>query len=186
METSVQNENVEIEQPSVDEYSRRVVTVDLLYLDNQTCERCMGTEDALKNALESVAPILDSFDTTLRVRDIHVTDIDAAEATGLAVSPTIRIDGRDVQPDYVENTCESCGELCECNGDVDCRLWKYRGKEHTTAPVDLLTESLVRAIVSGGERAAPTSSEQPYHVSENLKQFFSGGDESGQDCGCGC
>ncbi|MFC7026461.1 DUF2703 domain-containing protein [Halomicroarcula sp. GCM10025710] len=150
MDNPTDARTVSVIQPPAEGYTRRTVTVDFLYLDNESCERCMGTEDALQAALERIESIFESLNVGITVRDIHVSTLDAAEATQLAVSPTIRINGRDIQPDYIENTCDSCGDLCACEGDVDCRLWRYRGKEHSTAPIGLIVESLVQAITSNG------------------------------------
>lgn len=179
----VDSDAVSVVQPPTDEYTQRTITVDFLYLDNEVCNRCAGTEAALEEAIERVEPTLESLDVGVTVRDIHVDTLEAAESTQLAVSPTIRIDGRDIQPDYVENTCESCGDLCACAGEVDCRLWRYRGEEHTTAPVGLIVEALVRAVAPDhrGSREG-----QAYRLSSNVRDFFedSKDDETGCDCGC--
>lgn len=175
---------VSIIQPPAEEYTRRTVTVDFLYLDNESCERCMGTEDALEAALERIEPILEALDVGITVRDIHVSTLEAAEATQLAVSPTIRIDGRDIQPDYIENTCESCGDLCECDGDVDCRLWQYRGEEHSTAPIGLLVESLVQAIAPNGIQHSESRESQAYQLSSNVRNFFRVEETEESACGC--
>lgn len=177
---------VSVIQPPAEEYTRRTVTVDFLYLDNESCERCMGTEDALQAALELIEPILESLDVGITVRNIHVSTLDAADATQLAVSPTIRINGRDIQPDYIENTCESCGDLCACEGDVDCRLWRYHGKEHSTAPVGLIVESLVQAITPNGTELSGSHRNRAYQLSSNVRDFFEGSGSDESYCGCGC
>ncbi|SIS13824.1 DUF2703 domain-containing protein [Natronorubrum thiooxidans] len=177
---------VSIVQPPAEEYTQRTVTVDFLYLDNESCDRCMGTEDALETALERVAPILDALDVAITVRDIHVSTLEAAKTTQLAVSPTIRIDGQDIQPDYLENTCESCGEFCACEGDVDCRLWRYRGDEYTTAPVELLVESLVQAVTPKQMQFDGARETQAYQLSSNVKNFFTDTEDDTSECGCDC
>lgn len=186
MNDPTDSKTLSIVQPSAEEYTRRTVTVDFLYLDNESCDRCMGTEDALETALERVEPILDALDVAITVRDIHVLTLDAAEATQLAVSPTIRINGRDIQPDYLENTCESCGDLCACEGDVDCRLWRYRGAEYTTAPVELLVEALVRAVTPNQTRVDTAHETQAYQLSSNVKGFFADTEADVSEGGCDC
>jgi len=163
---------VSIVQPPAEEYTRRTVIVDFLYLDNESCDRCIGTEDALETTLKRVEPILDALDVTITVRDIHVSTLEAAEATQLAVSPTMRINGRDIQPDYLENTCESSGYLCACEGDVDCRLWRYRGEEYTTAPIELLVEELLQAIVPNQTQFDGSRETKAYQISSNVQDFF--------------
>ena len=176
---------VTVRQPSVETYTRRTVTVDFLYLDDESCDRCVGTEEALETALDRVEPILRSLDTGLTVRDIHAETLEDAEATRLAVSPTIRIDGRDIQPDFRQNTCVACGDLCTCEGDVDCRIWHYRGDEYTAAPVDLIVEALLRAIVP--DRTLLDDTDRAYQLSTNVRGFFGETDEGdGSDSACGC
>ncbi|WP_394295165.1 DUF2703 domain-containing protein [Haloarcula marismortui] len=104
----------------------------------------------------------------------------------MAVSPTIRINGRDIQPDYIENTCESCGDLCACDGDVDCRLWRYRGKEHTTAPVGQLVEALVQAVVPSQRHSEEPRETHAYQLSSNVRGFLEGSGDEKTDDGCDC
>jgi hypothetical protein len=186
MDTPTDSEAISIIEPAAEEYTRQTVTIDFLYLDNESCDRCMGTEDALEAALERIEPVLNALDVGITVRDIHVSTLEAAEATQLAVSPTIRVNGRDIQPNYIENTCEPCGDLCECEGDVDCRLWQYRGDEYPTAPVGLLVESLVQAIAPNWMQSGESRESQADQLSPNLRDFFEGSDSDESDCGCGC
>ncbi|WP_394295166.1 DUF2703 domain-containing protein [Haloarcula marismortui] len=46
-----------------------VLHFDFLYLDTESCERCMGTEAALETALKLVAPALDGLDVSIIVRE---------------------------------------------------------------------------------------------------------------------
>ena len=186
MNALTDSDTVSIVQPPAEEYSRRTVTVDFLYLDNESCDRCKGTETALEKALKRVEPILDSLDVGVTVRDIHVSTLETAEATQLAVSPTIRIDGQDIQPGYIENTCEACGDLCGCEGDVDCRLWRYRGEEYPTAPVELLVEALVQAVVPDQTQLDDSRTRQAYQISSNVQNFFTGTEDETSGCGCDC
>jgi len=186
MDTPTDSAAVSIVDSPAESYTRRTVTVDFLYLDTESCDRCIGTEAALETALERVAPILDVLDLEVVVRDLHVSTLAAAEATQLAVSPTIRINGQDIQPDYLENTCDSCGDLCACSDDVDCRLWRYRGEEHTTAPVGLLVEALTAAIVSPQSAGVEISVSQSDGVSANVQAFFEDPETDDTSCGCEC
>lgn len=186
MNDPTDSDTISIVQPPAEEYTRRPVTVDFLYLDNESCDRCMRTEDALATGLERVEPILDVLDVGITVKNIHVSTLEAAEATQLAVSPTIRIDGQDIQPAYLENSCESCGDLCACEGDVDCRLWRYRGDEYTTAPVELLVEALVQAVAPNQTQFDGSRETQAYQISSNVQEFFTGTEDDESECGCDC
>jgi hypothetical protein len=50
-------------------------------------------------------------------------------------------------------------------------VWRYQGREHTEAPVGLITEALLREI-AGGPAAADSA--PGYQVPENLRRFFAG------------
>lgn len=177
---------ISIVQPPAETYSRRTVTVDFLYLDNESCDRCRGTETALEVALERIEPILGALDVGITVRDIHVSTLEVAEATQLAVSPTIRIDGRDIQPDYMQDICEACGDRCGCEGEVDCRLWRYRGEEHTTAPVELLVEALLQAVVPDRTQPGDSPARRAYQISSNIRDGFTDTEDETAECRCGC
>lgn len=175
--------NVTVESVSPAEYATRTVTVDFLYLDREECTRCRDTDDVLADAIDQVAGLLSQLSVEVDVRTVHVESEVAARQVGLAVSPTVRVNGRDVQPDYAVSTCESCGDLCDCGEDVDCRLWHYRGQDHETPPVELFVEALLRGAVVGGQKptAEPTRDEP---LPANLQRFFGSDRDENQSDGC--
>lgn len=141
-------DGVAVKRTTPEEYVRDVITVDYLYLDGDRCERCVETGGALREALELVAPVVDELAVEIEVRDVEVPEESAIRETGLAISPTIRIDGADIQPDYVASQCESGGDGCR-HGDgtlIDCREWRYDGRTSTSVPVPLVVNALLRAL----------------------------------------
>lgn len=169
-------DNIHVEEQPAGEYPTTTIAVDFLYLDREVCERCSGTEEALHTALEQVADVLSTIDIDVSLRKIHVETEADARLTKLEVSPTIRIDGRDIQPAYIETACESSGDLCTTDDGsetyIDCREWQYRGETYTTLPVPLLVEELLRAAVMNGEAGLGTEEYTRYRVPENLQAFF--------------
>lgn len=165
------------------DYGTRTVTVDFLFLDRVDCDRCRETEGSLETAIERVRPLFDEIDATIDYRRIHVDSIDAARRTELDVSPTIRIDGRDVQPEFAASSCESCTDIGDGETVVDCRDWVYRGEAYEVAPVPLLIEALLRGAVDTSSTAETSRSH--FRLSEEMRSFFEGEPEDG-DCGCGC
>lgn len=170
--------NVTVEEASPASYATRTLTVDFLFLDREDCERCSGAEESLRDAIEAVADLLARLGVEIVVRNVHVEDEAAARRTRLEISPTIRIDGRDVQPEYAESACESCGDLCGCGGrcadgdGVSCRVWLYRGEEYTTPPVELIVEALLRGALSARPPANPPQETTDYRLSDDLGRFF--------------
>lgn len=177
--------NVTVDETSPSSYATRTLTVDFLFLDREDCERCSGTDDALRDAIEAVAALLARLDVEIVVRTVHVETETAARRSRLEISPTIRIDGRDIQPDYLESACESCGDLCSCNGlceggaGIGCRVWRYRGEEYTTPPVELIIEALLRGAVSERPPAYRSPETRNYRLSDDLQAFF--GNAPGSD-----
>jgi len=150
----------------------QTVEVDFLYLDLTTCSRCRGSEATLDAALEITRPALEAVGASVEVRKTLVETEEQARALGFASSPTIRVNGRDIAGELIESSCSECGELCGCEGEVDCRVWDYRGERHTEAPTGLIVEAILAEV---GPSGTTRSEEAPFvDVSENLKDFFAG------------
>ncbi len=117
------------------------------------------------------------------MRKIHVQSEEQALALGFISSPTIRINGRDIQLEVRESLCESCGDLC--GDDVDCRVWVYHGKEYSVPPKGLIIEAILREVYKEpGENAPETT--RPAELPENLKKFFAAQRKKVLSGGRGC
>lgn len=159
--------------------SPRKMTVDLLYIDRDVCTRCQGADTVLDEALADAVPVLRAMGIEVEVRRTLVETEDMAIEHRLESSPTIRINGQDIQPEVEETTCESCGTLV-ASGAVDCRVWTWQGQQFASPPKGLIVEALMKAAV-----APPTSAEDtPYSVPENLRLFFQNKSTDGTGCGC--
>lgn len=147
----------------------RRVDIEFLYLDTSVCTRCQGTEAALEEAVDEVARVLKAAGIALTVRKIQVQSEEQARELGFVSSPTIRVNGRDIQPEAKETLCESCGDLC--GEDVDCRVWVYQGKEYTSPPKALIIDAILREVYGGApaNRPAPPKAGA---VPDNLKKLF--------------
>lgn len=99
--------------------ARKQLDIEFLYLDLSICTRCQGTEAVLQEAIAEVAGVLEATGTAVTVNNIHVQSEEQAQALGFQTSPTIRLNGQDIQLDYQESHCGSCGSLC--GDDVACR-----------------------------------------------------------------
>ncbi len=146
----------------------RTLSIELLALDLNTCSRCTGTDRHLTEAIESVAGLLRETGTQINVSKHVVTTADEAERLRFTSSPTIRIDGRDIALQFKESSCRDCGDLCGCDGGVDCRVWIWQGREYLEAPKGLIVDALLKAYVAGPTPGEP----QPYTMPANLRSFF--------------
>ena len=87
-----------------------------------------------------------------------------------ASSPTVRINGRDIQLDSRESVCGDCGKLCK-DASVTCREWRYQGKWFTSPPKGLFVEAMLSAMAHDAARDAPRAAGHS-RCPENLKRFF--------------
>jgi hypothetical protein len=150
----------------------QTIEVDFLYLDLTTCSRCRASNATLDAAVEIVRPVLDSVATSIAVRTTLVESEEQARALGFVSSPTIKVNGRDIAGELIESSCPECGELCGCDGAVNCRVWDYRGERHTEAPTGLIVEAI---FAEAGASGTARNEETPFmDVPENLKRFFAG------------
>lgn len=140
--------------------------IEFMYIDLTVCERCLGTDANLEEAVADVATVLNAAGYEIEVRKILVESEEQARELGFVSSPTIRINGRDIQLDVQENLCESCGDVC--GEDVDCRVWVWQGQEYTTPPKAMIVDAILKYMY-GGQQAPDSAKEVP----DNLKKFFS-------------
>lgn len=148
----------------------RKLTIELLALDLETCGRCTGTDASLDSAIANVADMLREADVEVEVRKTVVSSAAQAEQLRFESSPTIRIDGRDIALELRESNCGDCGDICGCEGQVDCRVWIWQGKEYVEAPKALIVDAILRAY---GQTSTPVPKPGArFRLPENLRKFF--------------
>ena len=117
-----------------------------------------------------LAPLLDTLGMELSVRKTHVRSEEQARELGFMTSPTIRVNGRDIQPEAKESACDSCGSLCGCGEDFDCRIWTYDGEDHTSPPTAMVVDAVLGELYRDEGEAGV--GEESRDVPDNLKRFF--------------
>lgn len=159
--------------------NKKSVVIDFLYLDLSTCTWCQGTEQSLEDALSEVSNVLKASEIEVILNKINVINEELAIKHKFVSSPTIRVNGHDIQMDIKEKKCESCGDLC---GDsVDCRVWEFNGEEYTVPPKALIIEGILKSVF-GGE--CKTNENNEYKLPDNLQRFYSGIKEKTKDESC--
>ena len=155
----------------------RVVELEFLYLDLDTCTRCVGTNENLETAVQSVADVLAFTKTELSINKILIENEEQAREHRFVTSPTIRVNGRDIALEFRESQCDSCTNLCGCEEGTNCREWVYEGAVYTEAPVGMIVEAILGEIFAGVSTATAVSTTNT--VPDNLKNFFAG--KAGQE-----
>lgn len=147
---------------------RKKITIDFLFLDLSVCTRCQGAESNLDEALKDVSNVLEATGTDVAINKVNVNTEELATKYKFLTSPTIRVNGRDIQMEYKESLCESCGDLC--GDEVDCRVWIYQGNEHTEPPKAMIIEGILKAVYS--RDIGEAIKEPEYVMPENLVHFY--------------
>lgn len=162
--------------------TRKVLNVDLLVINLDSCKRCVPTGDQLETAVQLLKPVADALGITLRHHEIVVQTPAEAKVNALLSSPTIRLNGRDIAQDIHESVCESCGDLTNNNTSVDCREWHHRGKVFPYAPLPLLMEAIMSALLNIDEM--PLVVPAPLEgLPENLQRYFDNKKVGSSCCG---
>jgi hypothetical protein len=156
----------------------KIMNIDLIVIDLSTCKRCVPTGDQLREAVRLLIPVGEALGIELRHRELVVQTPEEARQHALLSSPTIRINGHDIAQDIRESHCESCGDLTENNTVVDCREWHYRGKVYSAAPIALLVESIMQAMLKIDE-VPPLAPAALFDLPENLKRYFANKKDGG-------
>lgn len=159
------------------EAQKIIMPVQFLYLDDQTCVPCSGTGQALEQAIDSVSELLDALGVELQVEKIHISNRDIAQAYEFLSSPTIRVNGIDIDPLRTEEDCPSCGDLAGGDASVSCRNWHWRGEVSTTAPVGKIVEAITAAALQMSDAAQSWPPKEDvdtlYEMPQNMINFFS-------------
>lgn len=160
-------------------YPVKKIIVEYLYLDLQTCERCIGTDSILDEVMLTLTPALKLAGFTVEYRKIQMNTAEIAKQYRFLSSPTIRVNGRDICQPVAENSCGCCSDIS--GGYVECRVFEYNGETFEVPPKEMLAEAILRTVF--GQAEAGCSGED-YELPENLRVFFDGKeDKSGCSCG---
>jgi hypothetical protein len=154
--------------------NRKTVEIEFLFLDLETCQRCKDTDASLEAALNTVKSMLASAGVTVLMRKTLVDTEQRAVELGFVSSPTIRVNGKDIALELRESRCDTCADACGCDGEIDCRVWVWQGREYTEAPEPMIVDAILSAVYGGHEQAAskPAAGGLGGTAPENLKRFY--------------
>jgi len=122
----------------------RLVVIDFLYVDDSDCKLHLETEKNLQNAIAGIFNVLELAGIEIVLNKINVNSKELAIKHKFIVSPTIRVNGRDIPMETREIFCDSREE--PSRDKLKCRVWMYKGQEYSIPPTALLTEGLLKSI----------------------------------------
>ena len=155
------------------------VKIEYLYLDLNTCDRCIGTDTVLEEVIEELTPALSLAGYNVAYDKVEIASSQLAEEHRFLSSPTIRVNGYDICDEVNESDCGCCGEIS--GTDVDCRVFEYEGEFHEVPPKAMLAEAILKKAFM--DEAASCCC---YVLPENLKTFFEGKQKKESCCCCSC
>lgn len=149
-------------------HANETLDIQLLYLDNESCSRCLQTEGNLDVAATIVRGVMELLGIELRIERVLVEDRQLAHEVQLRTSPTIRINGSDIGGELEQNACSDCSNLA--SQPICCRTWKWRGRTTNYAPIGLIVEEMLKALFAQGESASAVA--EGFQLPDNLERFF--------------
>lgn len=156
----------------------KTVSVEYLFLDLKTCDRCIGTDAELEEVLTALRPALVMAGYSVTYQKIEMSNARLAQEYRFLSSPTIRVNGRDIMETVTETVCGCCSEIS--GADVDCRSYEYKGQTYDVPPKEMLANAILTAVFGTDSGCSCES----YELPENLKHFYEGKDTH-NICGCG-
>lgn len=123
------------------------IKIELLYIMN--CSWCVKTKKLIRESLKELKIRAD-------VKEILIDSNEKARKYNFRGSPTIRINGKDVQEEVNKGKCLPCEEIaehikettefvkqeCSCG----CRVYFYKGKQYPYPPKEMIKETIMKFI----------------------------------------
>lgn len=159
------------------EKNKKEVKIDYLYLDLNTCDRCIGTDSVLEDVIVELTDAFKIAGYDISYNKVEISSEELAVEYKFLSSPTIRVNGIDICDDVKESDCGCCGEIS--GTQVDCRVFEYEGEMYEVPPKAMLAEAILKNAFAEGHIENCCC----YEIPENLKSFFKGKNEK-QNCCC--
>ena len=153
------------------------IKIEYLYLDLNTCDRCVGTDAVLEDVIDVLAPAFDIAGYSIVYNKIEIKTEKEAVENCFVSSPTIRVNGIDICDEVKESDCGCCGEIS--GTQVDCRIFEYEGQSYEVPPKAMLAESILKLAFTSSKASCCES----YALPENLKNFYEGKSKK-EVCSC--
>ena len=142
---------------------KKIVVIEYLHLDSNTCERCARAEKVLNSVVDELRHAFKIAGYSLECRKVLIKTVKMATAYRLHSCPTIRINGRDICTFVKENNCDCCGDIAE---DEAC----YSNGKICESP---LAEKIAEAIIQWAlVPQVPSFLLDEYVLPDGLKKFF--------------
>ena len=135
--------------------NEKVVVIEYLYMDLNTCESCVRTEKVFESILDDLRHAFKIAGYDLEYHKVLIETAEMATAYRFLSSPTIRVNGRDIC-----NWNSAKEKICGCCEDID-----------GTPLAEIIAEEIIKwALVP----KLPSFLLNEYVLPDDLKKFFDG------------
>lgn len=162
------------------DYNKKILDIDYLYLDLKTCDRCVGTDHVLDEVMKILTPAFQLAGYDIKYKKTKIETEELARHYRFVSSPTIRVNGQDICQSVAENSCGCCSDIS--GTDVECRVFEYNGETYEIPPQEMLAEAILTTAIKGNDKNCSCND---YELPENLRTFFEGKKKKGCSCGGG-
>ncbi len=122
--------------------------IEILYI--MDCPWCVKTKELIKKSLGELK-------IKAEVEEILIDTDEKVKKYKFVGSPTVRINGKDIQEEVSKGQCLPCEELAEQTKETTefvkqeckcgCRIYFYKGKQYPYPPKQLIKEALSKQSV---------------------------------------
>jgi glutaredoxin len=117
--------------------------IEVLYILD--CPWCVKTKELVRGSIKELG-------VRAEIEEILIDSHQKARKHHFCGSPTIRIDGKDIQEEVRKDRCLPCEELADCCREatgfvkqecfLGCRIYFYRGKQYPYPPKAMIKEAV--------------------------------------------
>ncbi len=125
------------------------IKIQLLYILD--CPWCVQTKKLVKESLEELG-------VKAEVEDILIDTDEKAKRYNFVGSPTVRINGKDIQEEVSKGQCLPCEELAERTKETaefvkqecvcGCRIYFYKGKQYPYPPKEMIKKAIKKTLAT--------------------------------------
>lgn len=148
-------------------YLDKKLRIEYLYLDLDTCDRCIETDKVLDEVIEILRPGLELAGYELEYKKHEIISEEMAKEYHFLSSPTILLNGFDIFETITESECGCCSEIA--NTDICCRTFEQDGKSINTPTKEMMAYAILNHLNNNSIRY-----NDGYKLPNNLKKFFEG------------
>ncbi|MEM5778227.1 MAG: DUF2703 domain-containing protein [Candidatus Aenigmatarchaeota archaeon] len=119
--------------------------IQILYILD--CPWCLKTKKIVKQSLKELG-------IKAKIEEILIDTKNKAKKYKFLGSPTVRINGRDIQPTIKKDKCKPCEEISKIKGtkfikqecSCGCRVYIYKNKLYPYPPKGLIKEAIKKNL----------------------------------------